>query len=277
MVAISRLLQKRESKIIIVGQGPYQSFVNGIILDNHLENFIDSINSLEYSMIPNLFNDIKLLVVPSVSEGLPNVVIEAMACGTLVLATPVGGIPDVLKNHETGVILRSVNPMEMSMQIIELLENIELMQKIVQKAHNFVALEFSFDIAKMNSNLRFKTLPMVQLPKNSPSDPDVTYATYWIQGVWNKSTNKEDAWKFLRFLSERASLEKLNSERKTVRNFELASPRMDMGKMYLQDPILSSVVSQATNARSWYLADETHDGETGINTQVAELYKDDEQ
>ena len=131
----------------------------------------------------------------------------------------------------------------------------------------------AFDIARMNSGLRFKTVPIPQLPKNFPKDPDVTYATYWVQGVWNKSANREEAWKFLRFLSERTSLEKLNSEKKIVKNFELASPRMDMARMYLQGPILSSVVSQASNARSWYLDDETFDGETGINSKVAVLYE----
>lgn len=132
----------------------------------------------------------------------------------------------------------------------------------------------AFDIARMNSDLRFKTAPIVQIPKTSGSDPDATYATYWVQGVWNKSTNKDDAWRFLRFLSERTSLEKLNSERKAVKNFELASPRMDMARIYLQDPILSSVVAQANSARSWYLAGETYDGETGINSKVAELYEE---
>jgi ABC-type glycerol-3-phosphate transport system substrate-binding protein len=154
-----------------------------------------------------------------------------------------------------------------------------LPQSTAAFAQGVVAMYFgptrkAYDIASMNSNLKFKTAPMVQLPKNTPTDPDIAYATYWVQGVWNKSTNEEDAWKFLRFLSERSSLEKLNSERKTVKNFELASPRMDMARMYLQDPILSAVVAQAENARSWYLADETFDGETGINSKVAELYEE---
>jgi len=154
-----------------------------------------------------------------------------------------------------------------------------LPQSTAAFAQGAVAMYFgpsrkAYDIAGMNSNLRFRTVPLPQLPKNFPTDLDVTYATYWVQGVWNKSTNKEEAWRFLRFLSERTSLEKINSERKTVRNFELASPRMDMARMYLQDPILSSVVSQATNARSWYLADETYDGETGINSKVAAFYEE---
>lgn len=131
----------------------------------------------------------------------------------------------------------------------------------------------AYEVAKINSNLRFKTIPLPQLAKNFPTDPDVTYATYWVQGVWDKSANKDEAWKFLKYLSERASLERLNRERKTVKNFEWASPRMDMARIYIQDPILSSVVALAQNARSWYMADQTYDGETGINSRLAELYE----
>jgi glycosyltransferase involved in cell wall biosynthesis len=48
-----------------------------------------------------------LLVIPSYTEGLPNIMLEAMACGTPMLASPVGAIEDVIKDEETGFILRS--------------------------------------------------------------------------------------------------------------------------------------------------------------------------
>jgi multiple sugar transport system substrate-binding protein len=132
----------------------------------------------------------------------------------------------------------------------------------------------AFEIKQTNPNLKFKTVAVPQLPKDSPSEPDMTYATYWAQGVWAKSPNKTTAWDFLRYLSTNDSLQKLYQNEAAVRSFGEPYPRVDMASILLGDPIVGSIISQAPGARSWYLASRTFDGPTGINTQMSNYFAD---
>jgi glycosyltransferase involved in cell wall biosynthesis len=87
----------------------------------------------------------KLLVLPSYTEGLPNIVLEAMACGTVVLATPVGAIPDIIKDGETGFLLKSNDPKHIAERILELLNKPELLDKVSINAYNYVRKNFSYE------------------------------------------------------------------------------------------------------------------------------------
>lgn len=88
-------------------------------------------------------NEIKLLVLPSFTEGLPNVVLEAMASGTPVLATPVGAMPNIIKDGETGFLLRSNDPRHITERIVELLNKPELLEKVSKNAYEWVRENFS--------------------------------------------------------------------------------------------------------------------------------------
>jgi glycosyltransferase involved in cell wall biosynthesis len=57
--------------------------------------------------MPAVYADLDLLALTSLNEGTPVTVIEALAAGTPVVATAVGGVPDVITNRETGVLVPS--------------------------------------------------------------------------------------------------------------------------------------------------------------------------
>ena len=132
----------------------------------------------------------------------------------------------------------------------------------------------AFEIKQQNPNLKFKTVPIPQTPKDNPNQADITYATYWAQGVWARSTNKSGAWDFLKFLSTQDSLQKLYANETKVRDFGEPYPRTDMASLLTTHPILGSVITQAPGAQSWYLASRTFDGPTGINTQMINYFGD---
>lgn len=132
----------------------------------------------------------------------------------------------------------------------------------------------AFEISQQNPELRFKTVPLPQLPKDTPTQPDISYATYWAEGVWTRSPNKEAAWDFMKFISSRTSLEKMYKNSSATRAFGEPYPKTDMAELLISHPIVGSVIAQAPDAQSWYLASRTFDGPTGINTQINKYYKD---
>ena len=67
---------------------------------------VQLLGSVEHQKLPALITHAKALVLPSYNEGVPNVVLEAMACGTPVLATKVGGIPEVVDEEVCGKLIQ---------------------------------------------------------------------------------------------------------------------------------------------------------------------------
>jgi ABC-type glycerol-3-phosphate transport system substrate-binding protein len=132
----------------------------------------------------------------------------------------------------------------------------------------------AFEIQQANPNLKFKTVGVPQLPKDSPNQPDITYATYWAEGVWSRSTKKAAAWDFLKFLSTKDSMQKLYQNEARVRMFGEPYPRVDMSSLLGDHPVIGSLIKQAPGAESWYLASRTFDGPTGINSLLSKYYED---
>jgi multiple sugar transport system substrate-binding protein len=131
----------------------------------------------------------------------------------------------------------------------------------------------AFEIKAQNPTLRFKVYPVPQLPKQSSDEPNITYASYWVEGVWNKSQSKQAAWEFLKFLSTKASLEKLYQAASQIRSFGEPYPRTDMKSLLMNDSVVGAFLSQASGAKSWYLASRTFDGSTGINSQINKYFE----
>jgi len=132
----------------------------------------------------------------------------------------------------------------------------------------------AFEIADLNPSLKFRVVPVPQLRKDDPTEPDMTYATYWVEGVWERSENTEEAWKFLDYLSQKETLTKLYTQAAATRLFGEPYPRPDMQDFILTDPVLGGIIRLAPNAESWYLAGRTHDGQTGINSRIGDYFMD---
>ena len=103
----------------IVANGKDTENLTYQILDLELTKWVTFINGLEYRKVIRKIMESNLLFVPSIIEGIPNVVLEAMALNVPVISTKCGGINEVIKNKNNGIIIPQRDPVLMYEKIVE--------------------------------------------------------------------------------------------------------------------------------------------------------------
>jgi len=105
--AIGEVHQRQDDlRFLLIGDGPCMGVIRAYISEHHLESAVTLPGWVDSVDLPQYLNQMALMVLPSVTEGLPNVMLEAMACGTPVLASGVGAIPAVIRDGQNGYLLK---------------------------------------------------------------------------------------------------------------------------------------------------------------------------
>ena len=144
--AIPMLVRRTGIMFLIGGDGPLQAQIEEYLNRENLNDKINLVGWIPHDELPKYLNELKLLVLPSYSEGLPNILLEAMACGTPVLATPVGAIPDVIGDRKTGFIIEDNSP-ECIAKNIERALNYQNLEEIVESARELMERKFTYETA----------------------------------------------------------------------------------------------------------------------------------
>lgn len=140
------LKKEKNISFLMGGNGKLRDKIEKYINDNNLMDFVDIPGWIDHKYLPIYLNELKVLIVPSYSEGLPTIILEAMACGTIVLATPVGGIPSIIKDEETGFIMDDITPECIEENIIRILKHPDL-ERIVKNARCLIESNYSYNSA----------------------------------------------------------------------------------------------------------------------------------
>ncbi len=109
-------------RLIIVGEGPERPFLQQLAKELSIENRVLFIGFQPQQEVKKLMQRAKILVLPSLEEGMGVVIVEALACGTPVVASCVDGIQDVV-TPEVGILVPPANPEALSQSILEILRN----------------------------------------------------------------------------------------------------------------------------------------------------------
>jgi glycosyltransferase involved in cell wall biosynthesis len=108
--------------------------------------------------VPDILSTLDVFVLPSLWEGMPNVVLEAMATGLPVVATAVGGTTEVVVDGVTGLLVSPRNPDMLAQAIIRLLHDPDLRRKMGQAGQRRVEQYFSLKETIWQTELLYRTL-----------------------------------------------------------------------------------------------------------------------
>lgn len=123
------------------------------------------------------------------------------------------------------------------------------------------------EVMAMNPNLKFGITTVPTL-----GDQKISWATYWAEGVSNKSKNQEMAWQLIKYMSSREVMQKMYAEQAKTRAFGEIYSRIDLADSLASDPYVAPFLADAPYAKGWYLSSYTHDN--GLNDNLIKYYQD---
>ncbi len=142
--AYAQANKQRPTTLLIVGdvrQGDDKKLLEEFQLSNSDSKIIIT-GYIAHNDLPSYYALMDVFVHPSLRDGMPNAILEAMACEKAVIATPVGGTKDVLEDGKNGVIVNVNDTNMLSEKIFELLGNAEKREFLGRNARELIVKQF---------------------------------------------------------------------------------------------------------------------------------------
>ena len=140
--AVSRL--EFPFKLRIIGEGPEQERLAQMISAYRLSDHVTLCGPRAHDQLPEEYAHAHVVAIPSIvdnagdRDGLPNVVLEAMASGRAVVACKAGAIGAAVRNNETGLLLPDSDPLSLALALTRLAQNLPLRVRLAVTARKHV-------------------------------------------------------------------------------------------------------------------------------------------
>jgi glycosyltransferase involved in cell wall biosynthesis len=150
LIAIFPKIKKKNpnTKVIIVGDGPYKNELQKMI-DKEYKNDILFLGTKTPREIVGILNITDIFINLSYSEGFGITILEAGAVGVPIIATEVGGVPELIKDYETGIIINPGDREHLYSAIVELIDNSDLRKKLSGNIRLHVKNNYNWDVIIM--------------------------------------------------------------------------------------------------------------------------------
>lgn len=131
--------------LLIVGEGGHEKNLRDLSKRLGLDSEVRFLGKIDDADVPRVLSVAKLLVLPSLTEAFPTVLLEAFAMGKPVVTTDVGAIPGVVLNGETGLVVQRRNSRQLAESILSLLSDERLSARMGELGQKIVRARYSWD------------------------------------------------------------------------------------------------------------------------------------
>jgi glycosyltransferase involved in cell wall biosynthesis len=145
VTAAESVLASNDVRLKIVGKGPLRDKLTEMVRERGIQDRVEFLGHVDRDRLVSLYQRATVHVVPSHYEGLPTVLLEAMACGRPVVATAVSGSLDVLVDDENGVLVPPRSPEAMATALDELLDDPGRRERLGRAARETVLAEYTWE------------------------------------------------------------------------------------------------------------------------------------
>jgi glycosyltransferase involved in cell wall biosynthesis len=137
-----------ETEFLIVGEGPQRPMLESQACELGIAHAVVFTGVLDD--MPDVYASMDIFVLPSLNEGLPLALLEAMAAGKPVVATRVGGVPGLVISERTGLLVETQNVTALRDSMLRLIDDPQLRHELGEAGQRLVAERFSAE--KMAGN-----------------------------------------------------------------------------------------------------------------------------
>jgi len=143
LIQASQHLRERSSKIkiVIVGEGPLRMELGRMVKEIRGEDMVFFMGFRED--IPQILKSLDVFVLSSEREGLGSILMDAMACRLPIVATRVGGIPELIEHRRTGLLVPPQKPKALANAILAIYEDREMARQLGRQGYGVVHQKFS--------------------------------------------------------------------------------------------------------------------------------------
>ncbi|NVM20299.1 MAG: glycosyltransferase family 4 protein [Desulfobacterales bacterium] len=131
--------------LVLIGEGKSTSQLKVTIEKRGLQNCVKLTGYIPNDRMQLWYNSADIFVLPTYHEGTPNVVVEAMACELPVVATDVGGIPEILSDGKTGIIVKPRDASGLANALDRLINDAKLRRMLGKNGRRFVEEELTWE------------------------------------------------------------------------------------------------------------------------------------